>query len=94
MYQLMCAVLVVIVLMLQARLWFGEGSITDIWQLQDQIDEQQFENDRLEDRNQVLEAEVLDLKGGLESIEERARSELGMIKEGETFYLLVEDKQK
>lgn len=94
MYQLICGILVVIVLMLQARLWLGDGSITYIWALQDQINEQMFENDRLKDRNQVLEAEVIDLKSGLESIEERARGELGMIKEGETFYLLVEDKKK
>lgn len=93
MYQLICGVLVVVVLMLQARLWLGEGSITNIWQLNSEIEEQSFENDRLKDRNAVLNAEVLDLKSGLESIEERARSELGMIKEGETFYLLVDDKK-
>lgn len=94
MYQLLCGALVLLVLMLQARLWFGEASITHIWRLQDEIEEQAFENDRLKDRNQVLEAEVIDLKSGLESIEERARSELGMIKKGETFYLLVDDKKK
>lgn len=79
---------------LQVRLWSGEGSITHIWALQDAIEEQSFENDRLKDRNQVLDAEVQDLKSGLESIEERARSELGMIKKGETFYLLVEDSER
>jgi len=79
--------------MLQARLWLGDGSITHMWHLQEEIDEQAFENRRLKDRNLVLEAEVIDLKSGLESIEERARSELGMIKKGETFYLLVNDKK-
>jgi cell division protein FtsB len=93
MYQLICGVLIAVTLLLQARLWFGDGSITAIWRLQDEISEQTFENDRLRDRNQVLEAEVIDLKSGLESIEERARSELGMIKEGETFYLLINDKK-
>jgi cell division protein FtsB len=89
----MCGVLVVLILMLQARLWLGEGSISYIWRLQEEIEEQAFENNRLKDRNKVLEAEVIDLKSGLESIEERARSELGMIKDGETFYLLVNDKK-
>lgn len=94
MYQLLCGILVVVFIALQVRLWFGDGSISHIWSLQDSIEEQRFENDRLVDRNQVLDAEVQDLKSGLESIEERARSELGMIKEGETFYLLVEDSSK
>jgi len=93
MYQILCGILIVVILILQARLWLGDGSITHRWQLQEEIDEQAFENRRLKDRNLVLEAEVIDLKSGLESIEERARNELGMIKKGETFYLLVNDKK-
>jgi len=93
MYQILCGILIVVILMLQARLWLGDGSITHRWQLQEEIDEQAFENRRLKDRNLVLEAEVIDLKSGLESIEERARNELGMIKKSETFYLLVNDKK-
>jgi len=93
MYQILCGILIVVILILQARLWLGDGSITHRWQLQEEIDEQAFENRRLKDRNLVLEAEVIDLKSGLESIEERARNELGMIKKSETFYLLVNDKK-
>jgi cell division protein FtsB len=93
MYQILCAVLMVLLLALQIRLWVGDSSISYIWQLESLIEEQSFENSRLKDRNLVLEAEVKDLKSGLESIEERARNELGMIKKGESFYLLVEEEK-
>ena len=79
---------------LQYRLWFGSGSWEQIVYLQREIEQQKLVNQGLSDRNAILENEVRDLKNGMGSIEERARSELGLIKDGETFYLFVdEDKQ-
>ena len=79
---------------LQYRLWFGVGSWEQIVYLQREIEQQKLVNQRLSDRNAILESEVRDLKNGMESVEERARSELGLIKEGETFYLLIEEEKQ
>lgn len=84
------AVLVVLLLLLQLRLWFGDGSVVEVWRLRRQVQAQHEENIRLRERNEALAAEVQDLKTGLEAVEERARAELGMIKEGETFYQSVD----
>lgn len=75
---------------LQYRLWVGEGSLAQVNSLKKQIADQQGENERLLERNRILEAEVLELKQGMETVEERARQELGMVKEGETLYQLIE----
>ena len=75
---------------LQYRLWVGEGSLGEITLLRRQIAEQRAEMERLRERNRALQAEVEDLKGGLEAIEERARTEMGMVKPGEVFFQLVE----
>ena len=75
---------------LQYRLWVGEGSLAQVSGLNKQIAEQQGENQRLLERNRILEAEVKELKRGMETVEERARHELGMVKEGETLYQLAE----
>ena len=83
--------LVVLLVLLQARLWFGDGSLADVWDLYRQVEAQQAENRQLRERNQALEAEVQDLKQGLEAIEERAREELGMIRDDETFYQIIEN---
>ncbi len=82
--------LVAVFVMLQLRLWVGEGSFAEVWQLKQEIDKQQTQNRLLEERNRRLAAEVKDLKHGLGAVEERARSQLGMIKSGETFYLLID----
>ena len=84
------SVLIILIVALQWRLWVGEGSLAEWSNLQDQIADQEAINSELRERNQQLDAEVQDLKQGLDSIEERARTELGMIKEGETFIQLVE----
>jgi len=76
---------------LQYRLWVGEGSLAHVAQLKQQIAEQKSENEKLLERNRVLTAEVIELKQGLETIEERARHELGMVKEGETLFQLSGD---
>lgn len=81
--------LVVFILGLQYRLWVGENSLAELWGVKLKMEEQTAVNDKLKARNDALKAEVADLKQGLDAIEERARSELGMIKENETFYQLV-----
>lgn len=75
---------------LQYRLWLGQGSLQEHHQLQLAVDEQVDEVNRLRERNIDLRAEVADLDEGKQAVEERARSDLGMIKQGETFYLVVE----
>ncbi len=84
------AALAVLFVLLQYKLWFGEGSMMEVWQLDRAIVAQSAENMQLRERNQALAAEVADLKEGVDAIEERARRELGMIKKGETFYQVVE----
>ena len=81
--------LAVVLVLLQYRFWFGDGGLTELWQLQRTIEEQQQEITVLRERNQALEAEVVNLREGLDAIEERARSDLGMIKEDETFYQAI-----
>ena len=76
--------------MLQYDLWVGEGSLPAMWQLQSAVEKQRQENQQLRERNAALAAEVADLKGGLAAIEERARHELGMVKQGETFIQIVD----
>lgn len=88
--KLVLAVLLLILLLLQVRLWSGAGSLADIDRLQREIEQQQAENAGLLERNEALREEVSDLKTGLDSIEERARSELGLIRRGETFVLVVD----
>lgn len=84
------AILTLLLAAVQYRLWLGEGGIAEAQRLQAQIAEQQAENERLLERNRVMEAEVMELKQGMETVEERARHELGMVREGETLYLLME----
>lgn len=74
---------------LQYRLWVGNGSLAQVASLTKQIEEQRAENEGLLERNRVLDAEVMELKKGLETVEERARHELGMVKDGETLYQLA-----
>jgi len=87
--KVLVGVLLVLLLLLQYRLWFGDGSIQEVSRLRDEAAASHEELVRLNTRNQALAAEVADLKRGLEAIEERARADLGMISEGETFYQFV-----
>ena len=86
---LIAASFISLLAILQYDLWFGDGSLAAAWRLEESIVEQQRGNERLQLRNEALAAEVTDLKSGLAAIEERARSELGMIKEGETFVQIL-----
>ncbi|EGV29145.1 Cell division protein ftsB-like protein [Thiorhodococcus drewsii AZ1] len=84
------AILVVLLVALQYRLWVGEGSLAELHALKQEIALQEDESKRLIARNQELQAEVEDLGDGLDAVEERARSELGMIKPGEIFIQVIE----
>ncbi|MDM1708219.1 septum formation initiator family protein [Thiopseudomonas alkaliphila] len=82
-------VLVAIAVFLQYQLWNSDDGIKAVERLTEQIAEQRAENETLLERNLVLEAEIIELKKGLETVEERARQELGMIKDDETLYLIL-----
>jgi cell division protein FtsB len=82
--------LVILLVYLQYRLWLGDGGLLELWNVHQEVEAQREENARLRERNEALNAQVLDLKQGLGAIEERAREDMGMVKQGETFYQLVE----
>ena len=84
-------VLVALVGLIQYPLWLGKGGWFRVWEVDQQIAAQREVNGRLKARNGALDAEVRDLKQGLEAIEERARSELGMIRQDEMFFQVLED---
>ncbi len=84
--------LTVLLLLLQYRLWFSHDGLPAVLHLKQDVEIQRQDNEKLKERNQVLTAEVKDLKSGLDAVEERARSELGMIKEGETFFQIIEEE--
>jgi len=83
-------VLLLLLAGLQYRLWVGNGSLAQVAELTQQIKDQQAENEGLLERNRVMDAEVGELKKGMETVEERARHELGMVKDGETLYQLAQ----
>lgn len=89
--KVVVASLLVLLSLLQYRLWVGDGSLAEVSRLKHAIKAQEQENKTLDERNRALDAEVKDLKQGLAAIEERARSELGMIRKGETFFQLIEE---
>lgn len=88
--QLLIPALMGLLIILQYPLWFGSGGVLTLWRLNREIAAQKADNARLTERNAALEAEVNDLKQGYEAIEERARTELGMLKKGETFYRIID----
>ncbi len=90
--KVLIAVLFFILLGLQYRLWVGEGSFADIDRLTNELDRQSQENTELSARNASLINEVEELQDGMDAIEEHARNELGLIRDGETFFLIVEDE--
>jgi cell division protein FtsB len=90
MLRIFAGTLCVLLLGLQLTWWFGKGGLRDVGKLEQQIQGQEKELEVLRNRNGKLAAEVVDLKQGLEAVEEIARSEMGMVKEGEIFYQLIE----
>ena len=87
-------IMLVFLVGLQYRLWVGDGSLAEKSRLAREIALQESENVALRERNRQLAVDVLELKTGLDGIEERARYDLGMVKEGETFFMIVDDKPK
>ncbi|MGI2026509.1 septum formation initiator family protein [Endozoicomonas acroporae] len=87
MKKLAIALLTLLLVYLQTRLWIGEGSVAEMLTQQDNLERFRLENERLYQRNRLLAKEVVELQQGMETIEERARQELGMIRSDETFFL-------
>ncbi|MDG2046613.1 MAG: septum formation initiator family protein [Halioglobus sp.] len=87
-WLLLC--LLVLLGALQYRLWFAEGSLAEQHRLELQVDEQTLINSELQARNSVLDREVLELQSGNKGVEQRAREQLGLIREGERFYQVVD----
>lgn len=83
--------LATLIALIQYPLWLGKGSWLRVWEVDQQIQAQRATNQKLQARNAALDAEVRDLKQGLDAIEERARSELGMIKRDEIFFQILGD---
>jgi len=88
--RVLTLILVILIASLQYPLWLGKGSWLRVWDLSRQIETQKEANAALKVRNDTLDAEVRDLKQGYAAIEERARSELGMVKQDEVFYQVME----
>ena len=83
--------MLLLLLLLQYRLWTGNGSLVEVSLLREKIEKIKLENEHLKERNLSLTAEVFNLKQGHEAIEEIARSEMGMVKDGEIFYQIIDD---
>jgi len=90
MLRYIALLLLILLIALQVKLWVGQGGMAEVWRLEKSVAEQEQNNEALKARNDALSAEVANLKTGDEAIEERARSELGLVKPGETFYQVVE----
>ena len=88
--RILIAVLVTLLAIVQYRLWVGEDSLAGLLQLEHSVEAQREENRALRERNAQLAAEVEDLKTGLATVEDRARSELGMVHQDETYYQIVD----
>ena len=87
--RFLMVVLTVVLVLLQARLWLSNGGLREVWHLEAEVARRSEDNARLAARNSALEAEVRDLRQGTAAAEERARTELGMIHEGETFFQIA-----
>ena len=92
--RLLAVVLVILIAAIQTPLWFGKGGWLRVWELDRQLAQARENNEKLRARNAALDAEVRDLKTGYDAIEERARSELGMIRQDEVFYQVLEPAAK
>nr|WP_314900666.1 cell division protein FtsB [uncultured Deefgea sp.] len=88
--RILAIFLAAVIVALQWPLWVGKGSWLRVWQLDTQLSEHRSANAKLKERNDALEAEVRDLKTGTDAIEERARNELGMIRQEEVFFQILD----
>ncbi len=87
--RIVTIILTIFFVLLQYRIWFGKNSVSDYLTLKDNVIRQQAINEKLTQRNKLIFADIDDLKHGLQAIEERARNELGLVKEGETFFRVI-----
>lgn len=87
--KILATALFVLLIILQLQLWFGSHGVFQLWSLRANIAQAEQQNNQMVQRNERLHAEVQELKQGKEALEERARSQLGYIKEGETFYRVI-----
>lgn len=92
--RLLTLLLLVVLALLQYRLWFGQNSVADYYRQQEELRNQQASNLELEKRNRLLRADVTDLQQGLDAIEERARNELGLIRDDEVFFRLFSQRSE
>ena len=90
----LAGILGALIILVQVPLWLGKGGWLRVWEVDRQLDAQRAKSEQLLVRNQALDAEVRDLKQGLDALEERARYELGMIKSDEVFFQIVEKSKK
>ena len=88
--RILTGVLLLLLVLLQYALWAGKNSVLDLVRLRSTLDELNIQNQSLRDRNDRLHADVVDIKSRLSAIEEQARSELGFLKPGETYYQVIE----
>jgi cell division protein FtsB len=88
--KILIAIILLLIIHFQYRIWIGDGSVAEIDAYQHRLDDLKKQAEEKRERNEALYAEVLDLRKGQEAIEERARDELGMIKEDETFFHVLE----
>ena len=84
-------ILLITLISIQYALWFGDKNVFDLYRLNQAVQQTRLENRAIHQRNQRLVAEVIDIKEGGETVETIARSELGLIKQGETFYQIIEN---
>jgi cell division protein FtsB len=92
--KILIAIIILLIIHLQYRIWVGDGSFAQIDSYQQRLDDLKKQVEEKRQRNEALYAEVLDLRKGQEAIEERARDELGMIKEDETFFHVLEESSE
>lgn len=87
--KMILGALIVLLVLLQYEFWFSDGGIKTVWQIQKRIEKQNKINEQLDKRNQLLISEINDLQNGNNAIEEHARNDLGMVKQGEVYYQVV-----
>lgn len=92
--RLLSLLLATLIVLTQWPLWIGKGSWLKVWQIEAQVAQQKLQNEQLQARNAALDAEVRDLKNGTAAIEERARSELGMVRDDEVFFQMIDPGSK
>jgi cell division protein FtsB len=89
MMRLLALALAFLLMAIQYPLWLGKGGFFRVWEMEKEISKEKRSNAQLKARNDALDAEVQDLKQGADALEERARSELGLIKQGEVFFQIA-----